>query len=208
MNANDYVQLIFYVGCLIFLTPPLGRFIAKVFEGEKTWLHKPFGWVERLIYKISGIDQNVEMSAREYGWALMVFNIFGILIVFLFQILQAYLPFNPQNLPNVSWHSAINTAVSFVTNTNWQGYAGETTMSYLTQMAALTVQNFLSAAVGLSVAIALTRGIARRNSFTIGNYWVDMTRSIVYILLPFSIIFALFLVGQGVVQTFAAYVDV
>ncbi len=208
MKGNDYVQLILYFGVLIFLTPPLGRFIAKVFEGEKTWLHKPFGWLEKLIYKISGIDPNAEMSAREYGLALMVFNIFGILIVFLFQILQAYLPLNPQNLPNVSWHSAINTAVSFVTNTNWQGYAGEITMSYLTQMAALTVQNFLSAAVGLSVAIALTRGIARKNSFTIGNYWADMTRSIVYILLPISIIFTLFLVGQGVVQTFAAYVDV
>jgi K+-transporting ATPase ATPase A chain len=208
MKGNDYVQLILFVGLLIFLTPSIGRFMAKIFEGEKTWLHKPFGFLERLIYKISGIDPNVEMNSREYAGALMVFNIFGILVVFLFQILQGYLPLNPQNLPNVSWHSAINTAVSFVTNTNWQSYAGETTMSYLTQMAALTVQNFVSAAVGLSVAIALTRGISRKNSFTIGNYWVDITRSIVYILLPLSIIFAFFLVGQGVVQTFSSYVDV
>jgi len=178
-----------------------------VLEGEKTWLSKPLGWLEKLTYKISGIDSTQEMNWKEYAKALMVFNIFGILVVFIFQMVQAYLPLKPQNLPNVSWHSAINTAVSFVTNTNLQGYSGEVTMSYLTQMAALTVQNFLSAAVGLSVAIALTRGIARKNSFTIGNYWVDLTRSTIYILLPISIIYALFLVGQGVVQTFSPYIE-
>lgn len=207
MKANDYVEFTLYLIILIALTPPFGKYMAKVLEGEKTWLSKPLGWLEKFTYKISGIDSSQEMNWKEYAKSLMVFNIFGIFVVFLFQMTQAYLPFNPQNLPNISWHSAINTAVSFVTNTNWQGYSGEVTMSYLTQMAALTVQNFLSAAVGLSVAIALIRGISRKNSFTIGNYWVDLTRSTIYILLPISIIYALFLVGQGVVQTFSPYIE-
>lgn len=212
MNKFDFFQLLFFIMLLTFLTKPLGRFMAKAFTGEKTFLSKPLGWLERLIYRASGVDPNKEMNWREYAWALMIFNVFGIAFVFIFQLIQQWLPLNPQNLPNVSWHSALNTAVSFVTNTNWQGYAGETTMSYLTQMAALTVQNFVSTAVGLAVAIAITRGIANRNQGvinnlgTIGNFWSDMTKGIVYILLPLSCIFALFLISEGVVQTFAASV--
>ncbi len=208
MRINDYIQFIAYVALLIAITPPLGRFMAKVFQGEKTWLHKPLGWLENLTYKISGINSKEEMDWKGYTAAFMVFHIIGILVLMAFQMTQAWLPLNPQALPNVSWHSALNTSVSFITNTNWQGYSGEVTMSYLTQMAALTVQNFLSAACGIAIAMALTRGIARRSSSTIGNFWVDTTRATIYILLPICVIFTLILVGQGVVQTFTAYVDV
>ncbi|MBK9322024.1 MAG: potassium-transporting ATPase subunit KdpA [Bdellovibrionaceae bacterium] len=208
MRINDYIQFIAYVALLIAITPPLGRFMAKVFQGEKTWLHKPLGWLENLTYKISGINSKEEMGWKGYAAAFMVFHVIGIIVLMVFQMTQAWLPLNPQALPNVSWHSALNTSVSFITNTNWQGYSGEVTMSYLTQMAALTVQNFLSAACGIAIAIALTRGIARRSSSTIGNFWVDTTRATIYILLPICVIFTLILVGQGVVQTFAAYIDV
>lgn len=208
MRINDYIQFIAYVALLIAITPPLGRFMAKVFQGEKTWLHKPLGWLENLTYKISGINLKEEMGWKGYAAAFMVFHIIGIIVLMVFQMTQAWLPLNPQALPNVSWHSALNTSISFITNTNWQGYSGEVTMSYLTQMAALTVQNFLSAACGIAIAIALTRGIARRSSSTIGNFWVDTTRATIYILLPICVIFTLILVGQGVVQTFAAYIDV
>lgn len=208
MKISGYIQFIIFVAALIAITPPLGRFMAKVFNGEKTWLHKPLGWLESLTYKASGIHPKEEMNWKNYALAFMTFNIFGIIVLMIFQMTQAWLPLNPQNLPNVSWHSALNTAVSFVTNTNWQGYSGEVTMSYLTQMAALAVQNFLSAACGIAVAIALIRGIAQRSSSTIGNFWVDATRATIYILLPVCMIFTLFLVGQGVVQTFSSYVDV
>lgn len=208
MRIIDYVQFIVFIVVLIAITPPLGRFMAKVFQGEKTWLHKPLSWLERLAYKVSGINPTEEMSWKGYAAGFMVFHIVGIIVLMVLQMTQAWLPMNPQNLPNVSWHSALNTSVSFITNTNWQGYSGEVTMSYFTQMIALTVQNFLSAACGIAVAIALTRGIARRSSSTIGNFWVDTTRATVYILLPICTVFALVLVGQGVVQTFASYVDV
>lgn len=205
MNKYDFLQLILFVLILAALTKPLGAFMAKVFGSEDTFLTKPLRWLERLIYRGTGVDATKEMSWREYAWALMAFNIFGIAFVFIFQLIQQWLPLNPQNLPNVSWHSALNTAVSFVTNTNWQGYAGETTMSYLTQMSVLAVQNFVSAAVGLAVAIAITRGIANRSKGTIGNFWADMTKGIVYILLPISCVFSIFLISEGIVQTFAAY---
>lgn len=208
MRIVDYIQFSIYVVLLIALTPPLGRFMAKVFQGETTWMHKIFGWLETLTYKVSGIDEKEEMSWKGYAVAFMVFHILGIIVLMIFQMTQAWLPLNPQSLPNVAWDSALNTSVSFITNTNWQGYSGEVTMSNLTQMAALTVQNFLSAACGIAVAIALTRGIARRSSSTIGNFWVDTTRATVYILLPLCVIYAIFLVGQGIVQTFAPFVDV
>jgi K+-transporting ATPase ATPase A chain len=206
VHINDYVQIILFVALLTLLTKPLGHFIAKVFKYEATFLTRPLGWLERLVYRASGIEPEREMSWKQYAGSLMVFNLVGIAVVFIFQMIQRWLPLNPQSLPNVSWDSSLNTAVSFVTNTNWQGYAGETTMSYLTQMAALTVQNFLSAAVGLAVAIAITRGIANRSKGTIGNFWADMTKGIVYILLPLSVLFALFLISEGIVQTFSAYV--
>ena len=203
MRQNDYFQFIIFIAALIVITPFLGRYMAQVFTGERTRLQKPLMWLERLTYRISGIDSNEEMNWKTYVWAMIVFHLLGIFVLMLLQMTQAWLPLNPQNLPNISWHSALNTAVSFVTNTNWQGYSGEVTMSYLTQVAGLTVQNFLSAACGISVAIALTRGIARKSSWTIGNFWVDITRTVVYILLPLCILFALFLVSQGVVQSFA-----
>ncbi len=208
MKIVDYVQFIFFVMILIAITPPLGLYMAKVFQGEKTWLQKHFGWLENLTYKASGIDPKEEMSWKGYVVAFMIFHVVSIIVLMMFQMTQVWLPLNPQGLPNVSWHSALNTSVSFITNTNWQGYSGEVTMSNLTQMAALTVQNFLSAACGIAVAIALIRGIARRSSATIGNFWVDTTRATIYILLPVCIIFAVVLVGLGLVQTFAPFMDV
>jgi K+-transporting ATPase ATPase A chain len=205
---NEYLQFILFVILLIALTPPLGQFMAKVFQGQQTFLHKPLGWLEKLTYKVSGINSQEDMTWKDYAISFMIFHVFAVVFLVILQMVQAWLPLNPQHLPNVNWHSSLNTAVSFVTNTNWQGYSGEVTMSYLTQMIALTVQNFLSAACGIAVAIALTRGIARKNANAIGNFWVDATRAVVYILLPLSVILTLVLVGQGVVQTFASYVDV
>ena len=207
MHINDYLQFIIFVVLLIAITPPLGRYMAKVFTGEKTLMHKALGWLENLTYKASGINPTEDMSWKGYAAAFMVFHILAILVLMAIQMTQAWLPLNPQNLPNVVWHSALNTAVSFVTNTNWQGYSGEVTMSNFTQMVGLTVQNFLSAACGIAIAVALTRGIARKNAKAIGNFWVDTTRATVYVLLPICVVFTLFLVGQGVVQTFAPYVE-
>ncbi|AZZ37361.1 potassium-transporting ATPase subunit KdpA [Bdellovibrio sp. qaytius] len=207
MHINDYLQFIIFVVLLIAITPPLGRFMAKVFTGEKTFMHKALGWLENLTYKVSGINPTEDMSWKSYAAAFMVFHLLAIFILMLIQMNQAWLPLNPQNFPNVVWHSAFNTAVSFVTNTNWQGYSGEVTMSNFTQMVGLTVQNFLSAACGIAIAVALTRGIARRQSKAIGNFWVDTTRATIYVLLPICVLFTLFLVGQGVVQTFAPYVE-
>lgn len=208
MLISDYVQFALFLLAITALTPPLGRFMANVFEGRTTYLHKPLGWLEKLTYRFSGVDEKKEMNWKQYAMAFLAFHVVALVVVFLVQILQAYLPLNPQVLPNVSWHSALNTAISFITNTNWQGYSGEVTMSYFTQMAALAVQNFLSAAAGISVAIALTRGIAGRSTQNIGNYWVDMTRATVYVLLPLCVIYTLFLVSQGVIQNFSPYLEV
>ena len=208
MGFFDYLQFAFFLLLLTTLTPPLGSYMAKVFQGQKTFMSRPLGWLERLIYKGSGVEASIEMNWKQYSVALISFNLLGIFAVFLFQMFQGFLPLNPQGMGAPTWHSAINTAVSFVTNTNWQGYAGETTMSYFTQMIALSVQNFVSAAVGLAVAVALIRGVTRRESKTIGNYWVDLTRATVYILLPLATIYTLFLVSQGVVQTFASYLEI
>lgn len=207
MHINDYVQFILFVIVLIAITPPLGRYMAKVFTDQKTWLHKPLGWLEKLTYKFSGINPNEDMNWKPYAAAFMVFHLLAIVVLVAIQMMQAWLPLNPQNLPNVVWHSALNTAVSFVTNTNWQGYSGEVTMSYFSQMMGLAVQNFLSAACGIAVAVALIRGISRKNAKAIGNFWVDTTRAAIYVLLPICIVFTIVLVGQGVVQTFAPYVE-
>ncbi len=202
MNSNDFVQIAAYLGTLLFLAPPLGAFMARVFIGQRHVLTRPLGWLERSIYRLGGIDSGSEMTWKGYAAALLAFNGTGLVVVLLFQLFQESLPLNPQHLAAPSWHLAFNTAVSFVTNTNWQSYAGETTMSYLTQMAGLTVQNFVSAATGIAVLLALTRGIARRTSQTIGNFWVDLVRSTVHVLLPLSVVLALVLAGEGVVQTF------
>ena len=205
MNIFDYAQLILYVGLLTALTPVLGSFMVQVFEGKRTFSSPALRWLEKATYKIAGVNEIHEMSWREYALALLLFNILGVIVVFAVQMLQSRLPLNPQNLADVSWHSAVNTAVSFVTNTDWQGYSGETTMSYLTQMIALNVQNFLSAAVGLAVAIAFIRGIARRSVDVIGNFWVDLVRGLLYVLLPLSIVLTIVLVAEGTVQTLAPY---
>lgn len=208
MNAFDFAQFGLFIILLIVCTAPLGGYIAKILNGENTFMSRPLGWLERLIYRTAGINAEEEMGWKTYAAALLIFNLFGIAFLFLLQIIQGVLPLNPQNLGNVSWHSALNTAVSFVTNTNWQGYAGETTMSYFTQMTALTVQNFVSAAVGIAVVAALARGIARRSSSTIGNFWADLVRSTVYVLLPLSVILTVVLVAEGTVQTFSPYLEV
>ena len=205
MGANGYLQLAFYVVVLVALAKPLGAYMARIYEGQPAWLNQAGAPIERLIYRLCGVDSSKEMGWIEYTVALLVFNLLGGLAVYGLQRLQAYLPFNPAAMGAVSPDSSFNTAISFMTNTNWQGYGGESTMSYLTQMAALGVQNFLSAATGMAVVIALIRGFARQTATTIGNFWVDMTRTVLYILLPLSFIFALVLVSQGVVQTFSAY---
>ncbi len=205
MKAQDFIQIFLFFVLLIGLTPLLGNFMYKIFTGEKHILKPVFGWLEKLTYKFSGIDPNEETNWKSYTFSLLIFNLVGFVFVFLIQLFQAQLPLNPANLSNVSWRSAFNTAVSFMTNTNWQGYSGETTLSYFVQMIGLTVQNFVSAATGIAVLLALIRGLARRTTDKLGNFWTDLTRSTLYILLPLSILFALVLVGQGVVQNFKTY---
>jgi potassium-transporting ATPase potassium-binding subunit len=205
MTTLDYFQIFLFIALLIGLTPVLGKFMYKVFTGEKHMMHPMFGWLEKLIYKIIKVNPDEETNWKSYTYSLLIFNFFGFLFVFLIQLFQAQLPLNPANLPNVSWHSAFNTAVSFMTNTNWQGYAGETTLSYFVQMIGLAVQNFVSAATGIAVIIAVLRGVSRKNTDKLGNFWTDLTRSTLYILLPLSILFAIVLVGQGVVQNFSSY---
>jgi potassium-transporting ATPase potassium-binding subunit len=205
VTANGYLQLAFYVLVLLALAKPLGAYMARVYEGRRLALERVFGWLERLIYRVCGVVPGVEMGWKGYAIAMMLFNLVGLLAVYLLQRLQGVLPLNPQAFGAVSTDSSFNTAVSFATNTNWQGYGGETTMSYLTQMLGLTVQNFVSAAAGMATLAALIRGLSRRSAQTIGNFWVDLTRTTLYILLPLSFVGALVLVSQGVVQNFRAY---
>ncbi len=205
MTTNGIVQLAFYVVVLLVLAKPLGAYMARVFEGRQLALDRALGWLERLIYRAGGIRPTEEMGWKTYALAMLAFNFLGLLAVYVLQRAQGILPLNPQGMAAVSPDSSFNTAVSFATNTNWQGYAGESTMSYLSQMLALTVQNFVSAASGMATMVALIRGFARRSAETIGNFWVDLTRTTLYILLPLSVILALALVSQGVVQTFSAY---
>jgi K+-transporting ATPase ATPase A chain len=205
MTANGIFQLVLYVVVLLALAKPLGAYMARVYEGHRLALDRVLGWLERLIYRAGGIRPSEEMGWKGYALAMLAFNFLGLLAVYFLQRAQGVLPLNPQGMSAVSPDSSFNTAVSFATNTNWQGYAGESTMSYLSQMLALTTQNFVSAASGMATLVALIRGFARRSAETIGNFWVDLTRSTLYILLPLSVILALALVSQGVVQTFRAY---
>ena len=207
MKTTEWLQVIAYFGALVALTPLLGMFMARVFEGKRHPLFflKP---VEKVLYTLAGVDEKREMRWMDYLGALLVFNLLGFLAVLSLQLFQARLPLNPQNLPNVPFWLAFNTAVSFMTNTNWQAYSGEATLSYLAQMLGLTVQNFVSAATGMAVLLVLARGLSRRCADTLGNFWTDLVRTTVYVLLPLSFLFALVLVGQGVVQTFAPYVSV
>ena len=205
MNLYSWFQLIFYMVILLLLAKPLGSFMAKVYQGERTFLDRVLGPVERFIYRLSGVKADEEMNWKTYAVAAMLFNFLGLLVVYGLQRFQAALPLNPQGLGAVTSDSSWNTAVSFATNTNWQGYGGEVTMSYLSQMLGLAVQNFVSAAMGMAVLVAFIRGIARHTVKTIGNFWVDLTRTTLYILLPLSFVLALVLVSQGVVQTFSPY---
>ena len=205
MNLYSWLQLIFYLVVLLLVAKPLGSFMAKVYQGERTYLDRALGPVERFIYRISGVNSEDEMNWKTYAVAAMLFNLIGLLAVYALQRFQAVLPLNPQGLGAVTPDSSWNTAVSFASNTNWQGYGGEVTMSYFSQMLGLAVQNFVSAAMGMAVLVALIRGIARHTAKTIGNFWVDLTRTTLYILLPLSFALALILVSQGVVQTLSSY---
>ena len=200
---TELAHVALLLGSLLILAAPIGRHIARVFSGERTLLSPLIRPIERGIYRIADIDENREMHWKTYASSLLVFNILGIAAVFLLQELQGLLPFNPDGLGPVRWDTALNTAVSFTTNTNWQSYSGEQTLTYLTQMLGLTVQNFLSAAVGLAAAMAVIRGFTRKNADEIGNFWVDLTRSVLYLLLPLAIVWALIFASQGVVQTLA-----
>lgn len=202
---NEAIQLVLFLVALVAIAPLLGKFMAKVFMGENHFMKPVFGWLEKSVYKVSGIRSEEEMNWKTYMFGVLLFNLFGMVFLFLIQVLQAYLPLNTEHLPNVSWHLSFNTAASFITNTNWQSYSGENTLSYFVQMVGLTVQNFVSAATGIAVAIALIRGLTRKTTDSLGNFWTDMTRSVVYVLLPLAIIFTVILVGQGVVQTFSHY---
>jgi K+-transporting ATPase ATPase A chain len=199
------LQIALFLVVLLALVKPLGAFMARVYEGERSWLTPIVGGLERLTYRLAGVDPRLEHDWKTYARAALGFNALGFLAVYLLQRLQHLLPLNPQGFASVSPDSAFNTAVSFASNTNWQGYGGETTMSYLTQMLGLGVQNFLSAATGMAVLVALIRGFKRRETSQIGNFWVDCTRGTLYILLPLSVLLSIALVSQGVVQSFSAY---
>ena len=207
MTGNAVVQCGLYFAVLLCLAVPLGKYMARVYEGDAKLAQRVLGPFERLLYRISGVHADEDMTWTRYGAAMLLFNAFGFLIVYALQRLQASLPLNPDGMTAVTPEVSFNTAVSFVTNTNWQSYGGETTLSYLTQMLALTVQNFVSAATGMAVMVALFRGFSRHSTKGVGSFWVDLTRSTLYVLLPLSIVFALVLVSRGVVQTFGAHVS-
>jgi len=200
MNSSDFIQIALYLVALIIFAPVLGSYMARVFQGERHILKSLLKPIEKSIYRLISCDGE-EMDWKKYTYSLLFFNFMGFSFLFFLQLCQSYLPLNPQKLQAPSWPLAFNTSVSFVTNTNWQSYAGETTLSYLVQMMGLTVQNFLSAATGIAVLLAVIRGLVRKTTTRIGNFWMDATRSILYVLLPLSIFLAVILTGQGVVQT-------
>ncbi|PRC91180.1 potassium-transporting ATPase subunit KdpA [Solimicrobium silvestre] len=205
MNSSIHFQLALFLIVLMLCAVPLGGYIARIMSGEGNAVTRLIGPIERFIYRICGVDHNTEMGWKSYAFAVILFNLLGVLAVYALQRLQGFLPLNPQAMAAISPDSSFNTAISFVTNTNWQGYTGEAAMSYLTQMLGLAVQNFFSAATGLAVVIAMIRGFARHSMQTIGNFWVDITRSVLYILLPLALIIAVFFMGQGVIQNFDEY---
>ena len=208
MTFGAVLLVLVYFGILLACTKPLGLYMANVMEGRPIWILRVCAPLERALYRFCAVDAKAEMGWKHYASALVFFNALGVVAVYALQRLQGFLPFNPQQFGAVTPQSSFNTAVSFVTNTNWQGYSGESTMSYLTQMAGLAVQNFLSAATGLVVAVVLIRGFTRRAANTLGNVWVDLTRATLYILLPLALLLALMLASQGVLQNFSAYKDV
>jgi potassium-transporting ATPase potassium-binding subunit len=205
MTANGWFQIIFFFVLVLICAKPLGKYMARIFERERTFVDMSFRPIERLIYKFTGIDESYEMRWTEYAVSMLIFSLVTMLVTYALQRLQYYLPLNPQHLAGVAPDLAFNTTVSFTANTNWQSYVPETTESYLTQMMGLAYHNFLSAAVGMAVAIAFVRGISRKESKTLGNVWVDTTRASLWVLLPTAFIWALLLVSQGVVQNFRPY---
>jgi K+-transporting ATPase ATPase A chain len=205
MSVFDGIQIVLYVVILIALAKPLGSFMARVFNGERNFLSPILAPVERFTYRLLGTRPDEEMNWKKYAVAVLLLALLGVVTLFLIELLQGVLPFNPQHLPGVSPALAFNTSISFNTNTNWQNYGGETTMTYFTQMVGLTVHNFLSAAAGIAVLMAVIRGFTRHTAQTIGNFWVDMTRSVLYILIPLALVLAIVLMSQGVVQTLSKY---
>jgi K+-transporting ATPase ATPase A chain len=207
MTSIGIFQIALFFAIILACTKPLGAYMAKVFDGERTFMHPVFRWLEKLTYKVIGVQEDVEQRWTQYTAALLSFSVFGFLLVYFIQRAQAFLPFNPQHFgtAQVTPDLAFGTSTSFITNTNWQAYSGESTMSYFVQMAALTVQNFASAAAGMAIAIALVRGFVRQEKKTIGNFWVDVTRATVYVLLPMSIIGALIFCSMGVIQNLHPY---
>ena len=205
MTLNGWLQILFFLLAVFLVTPPLGGFMARVFAGQRTFLDPVMRPIERLIYRLTGVDERRGMRWTEYAVALLLFSVVSLVVLYAMQRLQSVLPWNPQGFGGVAPDLAFNTAVSFTTNTNWQAYSGESTMSYFTQMAGLAYHNFVSAAAGIAVAIAFIRGIAQKETDTIGNFWVDLVRASLWVLLPIAIVGALFLVSQGVVQNLKAY---
>ena len=206
MMIEEVLLILLFLFIVTIFAIPVGKYMSKVFTGKETLITPVIRPFEKFIYRISSIDENQEMTWKRYAYALLIFNIIGILFLFVLQLIQNLLPLNPADMSSVRWDTALNAAISFTTNTNWQSYAGESTMSYLTQMLGMTLQNFLSASVGVATLLALIRGFTRINSDTIGNFWVDLTRISLYVLLPLAVVFAIILASQGVVQTVSPYV--
>src|SRR5262245_35525088 len=207
MTWNGWLQIAVFTAIVLVLVKPVGLYMTKVFNGERTWLTPVLRPVERGFYALSGVREKEDQHWLAYAFGMLLFNAAGFFLLYAILRLQAYLPLNPQGFGNVPSDLAFNTAISFTTNTNWQNYAGETTMSYFSQMAGLTVHNFVSAATGIALAMALIRGFARRSAQGVGNFWVDLTRCCLYVLLPISIVIALFLVWQGMPQNLGGYVS-
>jgi K+-transporting ATPase ATPase A chain len=205
MTSNGWFQIIVFFGIVLVCAKPLGVYMARVFERERTFADRIFRPVERLIYRFAGIDETHEMHWREYATLVLIFSLVSLILTYVIERLQYFLPLNPQHFAGVAPDLALNTAVSFTANTNWQSYVPETTMSYLTQMAGLASHNFLSGALGIACAIALVRGISRKESKTLGNFWVDTTRASLWVLLPAAFICSIVLVSQGVIQNFRPY---
>lgn len=208
MTTADFIQIAIYVGLLVVLAPLLGKYMARVFTGKKHFMLLALGWLERLCYRTIGVDSNKEQDWKSYLWALLLFNLFGFIFLFVLLMCQGFLPLNPQHLPGLDPFLAFNTTASFVTNTNWQSYGGENTLSYLSQMLGLGVQNFVSAATGFTVILALIRGLSRKSTTLLGNFWVDLIRSTLYVLLPLAIILSVTLVFEGTIQNFNSYTEV
>ena len=206
MTAQGWLQIAFYVGFLTLAAIPLGRYMARVYEGEHVLLSRVLGPLERLIYRSLGKSARVEQDWKAYAKTVIVFSLLFWLALYLLLRIQGSLPLNPEGFGAAPWDVTFNTTTSFVTNTNWQFYGGETTMSYLSQMAGLAVQNFVSAAIGMAVLIAVIRGLRSRGRTSLGNFWQDLTRTLLYILLPLSFLGALILISQGVIQTFSGSV--